>query len=340
MDSLENLYCEHKSSYGNPLCQGCSILSQSKPQHTVLDYETISKSDVLFLSESYRYRFGKVHAFTDVERETIKKHFPYRCAFSTAIKCPSVKEVDMSPDNMKICRTHLEATIDAVKPILVFACGNLAMKMLIKKSGITNKRGKAFEYSTTEGHSCVVIPIFHPYSVIKEPRHEYLFEADIKNGYEKYVLGKKSEGDFSYGVLMSVSEVEMLEYRLKQSNDTIAVDIETTGLNFLTDSIQTIAISSKDGNWVIPLDHKDSPFIKGTKQYPFIWKALRKILENPNNRKVFHNAKFDLKFLVHHGIYARNVWDTKIMHHLINENVPKSLMDLVKLYFPGELEDF
>jgi len=34
------------------------------------------------------------------------------------------------------------------------------------------------------------------------------------------------------------------------------------------------------------------------------------------------------------------VWDTKLMHHLIDENAPKSLMDLVKIYFPEELEKF
>ena len=69
-----------------------------------------------------------------------------------------------------------------------------------------------------------------------------------------------------------------------------------------------------------------------------MWVILRQILENPKSRKVFHNAKFDLKFLINYGIYPKNVWDTKIMHHLLDENLPKSLMDLVKLYFPTELE--
>jgi len=34
-----------------------------------------------------------------------------------------------------------------------------------------------------------------------------------------------------------------------------------------------------------------------------------------------------------------NVWDTKVMQHLVNENVPKSLNDLVNMYFPEELEE-
>jgi len=339
MDKLKNLYDCHKVSSTNPLCDGCSVLTSSKPCYSVEDYKNLPQGKVLFLSDSFRYRFGKASPFSDKEKELIKGIFPYSTVFSSSVKCPSVKEADMSPDDMKICRAHLEATIDAVKPILVFTCGNLAMKMLIKKSGITNKRGKSFEFTSQEGHTCTVVPLFHPFSVIKEPRHKYLFEVDIKNAYAKYILHSTNTSEFKYKVLISVTEVELMEYDLRDTSDTIAVDIETTGLNFLTDKVQTIAISTKGDNWVIPLDHKDSPFIKGTVQSPIVWKALRNVLENPNNKKVFHNAKFDLKFLKAHDINPVNVWDTKVMHHLIDENIPKSLMDLVKLYFSSELED-
>jgi len=35
-----------------------------------------------------------------------------------------------------------------------------------------------------------------------------------------------------------------------------------------------------------------------------------------------------------------NIEDTKIMHALIDENLPHGLIDLVKQYFPHELEKF
>ena len=211
------------------------------------------------------------------------------------------------------------------------------MKMLIKKSGITDKRGKAYDFTSIAGQSCVVVPIFHPYSVIKEPRHKILFQTDIKNAVEKYVFGKKSEGNFSYQTLMSIDEVAELAKKLSDTDATIACDIETTGLNFKTDTIQTIAFSTHEGNWVVPCDHKDSPF-KDLAHHDRFWTYIRGILVNSKNRKVFHNAKFDLKFLFRYNIVPTNVWDTKIMHHMINENLPKGLMDLVKLYFPTELE--
>jgi|TARA_R110002020_G_scaffold146881_6_gene321864 hypothetical protein len=323
----------------NDFCKECSILSKTKPLYCVNDYDHLKASDVLFLSDSIKYRFGKSYAFSKQEREIISEVFPgssYQTAAS--VKCPSVKEADMSPTNMEACRNFLEATIDKVKPRLVFACGNLAMKMLIKKSGITSKRGKSYEFSTDDGHTCIVVPIFHPYSVVKEPRHRILFETDIRNAYEKYVLGKTHEGKLEYKVLTEIQEVRELAERLRDTDETLAMDIETTGLNFLTDKIQTIAISSRETNWVIPCDHKDSPFKTDEPDSASMWVNLKRILENPRNKKVFHNAKFDLKFLLSYGIHTKNVWDTKIMHHLLDENLPKSLMDLVKLYFPTELE--
>lgn len=338
MFDLDKLYKDHKSKGDNPLCDGCTVLQSSKPCYSFMDYEDKGTTDVLFLSDSFRHKLGKLTAFTGPERSLIRECFGEGATFSASIKCPSVKEGDMSPDNLKICRQHLEATIDSYKPKLVFPCGNLAMKMLIRKSGISNKRGSAYEHTTEAGHSCIVVPIFHPYSVIQEPRHKFLFQTDIRNAYEKYVLCKENKDDFSYNFLEDIDDVVLLSERLRDSKETLAIDIETTGLNFLKDKIQTIAFSSEESNWVIPLDHKDSPFKKGESYNSTVIESLKRILENPHNKKVFHNAKFDLKFLLSYGIHTKNVWDTKIMHHLLDENLPKSLMDLVKLYFPSELE--
>ena len=338
MKKLEDIYQNHPSQVSNPLCEGCTILKKNKPCHSIMDYEELETSDVLFLSDSIKFKYGQPYSFGSQEMRTITKAYPYEAAFAASVKCPSVKEADMSPANMVICRQHLEETIDKVKPKLVFVCGNLAMKMLVKKSGITNKRGKIYPYTTDKGHPTQVCPIFHPYSVTKEPRHKYLFERDIHNAYDKYILEKKGEGKVKYQVLMKVEEVVELANTLSKTSDTISCDIETTGLNFLTDKVMTLAISSKDGTWVIPLAHKDSPFLENS--LTKVWGCVKDIMLNPNNKKVFHNAKFDLKFLLKAGITAVNVWDTKIMHHLIDENIPKGLKDLVKLYFPRELEEF
>ena len=335
---LSDLYANVQMPGQNPNCEGCSILGKSKPAHSILDYESLSQSDVLFLSDSFRFRLGTHQAFSDVERELLTECLGKPAAFSAAVKCPSVKEVDMSPANMKLCRKHLEDTIDVVKPRLVLTCGNLAMKMLIKKSGINDKRGKSFLYETEKGHSCTVVPIFHPYSVIKEPRHRQLFEIDIKNAWDKYISSDKTDSKFSYEMTTNIDEVRKVCKALSETEEPVACDIETTGLNFLTDSIMSIAFATSEGNWVIPCYHKDST-LSNEETLEALTVHIKSVLENPRNEKVFHNAKFDLKFLMKFGINSVNIRDTKIMHHLIDENLPKSLMDLVKLYFAEELEN-
>jgi len=336
MRELKNIYQGLKPSCSNPLCDGCTILEESKPEHAIMDYESLEEGVVLFLSDSLRSKYGQHAAFSSAERKLIEDIYPNSSLqYAAAVKCPGVKEKDMTPSNMKLCREHLDATIEKVKPKLVYTCGNLAMKMLVRKSGITNKRGKSYIYTTKSGHECTVVPIFHPYAVIREPHNRYLFEVDIKNAYEKYILKKKSTKNFSYEVLMTLEDVQKVTEDLKDTEETIAVDIETTGLNFKKDKIMSIAFSSKEKTWVIPCDHKDSPFLDTGLE----WSYIKLILENPKNKKVFHNAKFDLKFLKTYNITPKNVWDTKIMHHFINETAPKSLMDLIKLYFSDELEN-
>ena len=338
MSTLEDLYSEHKSCGDNDLCNGCSILNKSKPVHAVMDYEKKAQCDVLFLSDSLTHKFGDTKAFSNQEYNLIKECAKGEFETAASVKCPSVREVDMSPANMKICRQHLEDTLDKIQPKLVFPCGNLAMKMLIKKSGITNKRGRSYTFETEKGHEVVVVPIFHPFSVLQEPKNRYLFETDIRNAYEKYIQHKTCENKFTYNVVDTKEKLRDLANKLSSITEPVACDIETTGLDFRRDKIMTIAFSTDEGNWVVPCEHKDTPFTEPD-QKAALWFSIRKILENEKSRKIFHNAKFDLKFLINYGIYPSNIWDTKILHHILNENTPKGLMDLVKLYFSDELEN-
>ena len=207
----------------------------------------------------------------------------------------------------------------------------------IKKSGITNKRGKTFDYN-----GIPVIPIMHPASIAIEPKLVTLFQQDIRNGYNKYVLNKSSNLLVNYDIVTSLEDLDLCIGHLQTTDVDIAVDIETTGLDFKKDSIMTIAISYKrDGEYkqvIIPYIHKESPFSEEDRKTVAI--MLNNIFSNPNNKKILQNAKFDLKFLYGQGINFVNVWDTKLMSHFIREDAPKSLMDLVKQYFPEYLKDF
>ena len=117
MFELDKLY---NSVDTNELCKGCSILKKSKACHSVLDYEKMDESDILFLSDSLKYKHGETSAFSSPEYKAIKDATSLKFVCAASVKCPTVKEADMFPADMKICRQHLEATIDKVKPKLVF----------------------------------------------------------------------------------------------------------------------------------------------------------------------------------------------------------------------------
>ena len=335
--NLNNLYAE--SGVGiNPLCEGCSILKINKSEHCIVDYEDVKPVDVLFVTESYTCKnSGKCIPLPKQAKDLIEDIIvPLKVsyAFSPSVKCPSVKDADMTPTDREVCRAPLSRTIDNYKPKLVFVCGNLAMKMLIKKSGITNKRGSLYKYEDYN-----VVPLYHPYQVVVEPKNKFLFERDIKNSVDKYVFGNTTKADFDYTLLSTMEEVEEVCDELAQTSDDLACDIETTGLNFLTDTMMTIAFSTHKGNWVIPLFHKESPFTE-EEAASILVTHVKWVLENQANKKILQNCKFDIKFLLKYAISPVNVYDTKIMAHLYNEVLPKSLKDLVKLFFPEELENF
>ena len=91
--------------------------------------------------------------------------------------------------------------------------------------------------------------------------------------------------------------------------------------------------------FVIPIYHAESEFIE--RDITRIREIVQGLISDGNVVKIFHNSKFDVKFLMNWDITDfNNIEDTQIMHALADENLPHSLMDLVKQYFPHELEKF
>lgn len=326
----------------NNLCNGCSILDKNKPCHSIMDHEEEGFPDectILFVSESFKMEFGELTPFTRKEEALIEsaiekagyKHLIGHVEYTAAVKCPSVKDKDMSKDDKDICRQHIAKTVEKCKPKLIFVCGNLPMVMLTKKSGIMTKRGKIID----EYQGIPVVPIFNPTQVIVEPQNEFLFCLDIQNAIEQVLIKENTNSDFNWEV---VDTLEKLHSLVAYSLFDVAIDIETTGLDFLKDKIQTIALSfdanDKQKTVVIPIYHKDFSHPGGWVEQAI--KFLNEVFANPS-LKILHKAQFDLKFLTQLGVEVQGtICDTKIMQHLIDENLPKSLKDLVGYYFPSE----
>lgn len=235
-------------------------------------------------------------------------------------------------------RPLLEEDIAQAKPNLIFVLGNLAMKTLLRKSGIANKRGKEF-WVSIDGEDIPVVPLYHPFSIYSEPKLRGLFVQDLDNAYDKFILDKNKMANSSYKLHNNVEgALKALERTL--GYDVVAVDLETTGLDFKKDVITTLgfAVGEKDA-FVIPVNHRETEL--SDSDLDKVREAVRELFSDKRVGKVMHNCKFDLKFLANWGVTEfYNIHDTQIMHSLVNENLPHGLMDVVKQYFPHELESF
>lgn len=333
------------------ICNGCSQLKKKKPIHGYQDYiHDGQQADILVLNDSFRWSPNGITPVEGKELSLLLRAYSEAgipeedlgmISHSACIKCPYVGADDMSTNDMKICRTHLENTIKVTKPKLIICFGNVSLKMLLKKSGIMKKRGSLFDYN-----GIPVMATYSPIQVIREPKYADLFIKDISNAYKIFKEGASNQNK-DYEMVMSVSAINALIDKFKgfkTSNLPVAVDLETTGFEFNRDRIRTMGISFRD-----PQTNEKETYVllspdelgKDGYRNPFM-EFVDYFLTSPKFKKVFHNAKFDLKFLFHllykdkrlasmHAV--TNVACTKNMAKFVDENKPNSLSDLVKEFF-------
>lgn len=101
----------------------------------------------------------------------------------------------------------------------------------------------------------------------------------------------------------------------------VAVDIETNHLDFTKGDIKLISLYSAGGYSTTSSDILE----------------VKNILENDEIIKIFHNAIFDVSWLIYNGINVTNYVDTMIMAKILNLK-EVNLKFLVKKYFDVDLD--
>lgn len=121
--------------------------------------------------------------------------------------------------------------------------------------------------------------------------------------------------------------------RIIDDEREIVFDVETTGTDWLQDSIvgHVISATKADIHAYIPTKHKTDH-----QQLPhrYVTERLRKYYEDESIGKIAHNAKFDIHMLENDGIVLRGLtWDTQEAMKLLNENESSyQLKKLVQKY--------
>lgn len=126
--------------------------------------------------------------------------------------------------------------------------------------------------------------------------------------------------DTHYKTVDTVNKMTRLANKLqkhfeKPENNTIAIDLETTGLDCFEDDIVCMALTFEKHTGYNIIFPKNKAKIKS-----FLAPILP-FLQDEKITKVFHNAKFDLKFLDRYQIeVALPIEDTMILDHFLDPN--------------------
>jgi DNA polymerase I-like protein with 3'-5' exonuclease and polymerase domains len=126
--------------------------------------------------------------------------------------------------------------------------------------------------------------------------------------------------DRHFSKFSSATIEECVEYCA--SKRILGVDTETEGFSFITKKMIMFQIGDMDRQYVIDTRFQSI-------------EPLRYVLESKDIVKVFHNAKFDYKFIRAVGICTENVWDTFLVERVIHcgkDNIRFGLAHVVKRY--------
>ena len=309
------------------------------------DTEFHGTEKIVFLHDCLHRKQGKLYQFPDNQfaileellRKTSVPQDSYQ--FVAAIKCANITEDDVTTAMFHEHREYLEEDIKNLDPDLIIPLGNLALKTLTKKSGITMKRGNEF-FVEIDDKRYPIVPTLHPFALYAEPKVRKLFLQDIDNAYAKFILKTNKFDDSPYELVNGdINRFDEL-MDIAETHDAVAFDLETEGLDFKKHNIQTIGFSYGEKQaFVVPIHHKEGEFTPTELDY--VKGRIQRLMADKDTVKVAHNASFDLKFLMNWGITKfAEIQDTKVIHALVDENKPHALLDLVKEYFPQELEAF
>lgn len=311
----------------DPNCRRCPLGALQPPGKTCLPgYGPINSPAVVIgeapgareqdLMKPFSGRSGEILDKT-LERVGLKREEIF---ILNVLCCRIIGNEEPTDEMISSCKIFFDKQISMVKPKYALLLGKTALRSL----GIKSK-----EYNVPfKWGDITCIYSVHPAYVLRNPSQYPLF----LNGLEllKKLLDKKEEIEPPFVLIKSLREFgEMLkELRGKQ----FSFDLETKGVDPLPGGILTISFSNGQKSWVLPLEHPESPF---TWQRDHIWNILKDLFLS-NSVKIAWNSKYDLKWLNSRGISVSNIEDGQLLAYFVNENLPLSLEDQIRLHLsPG-----
>lgn len=229
-----------------------------------------------------------------------KKHF----LLVNALQCkpPSKKKPALVDQAVGACQDHLMSILCAHPRKAILALGNSAVRSVTGNMGykITQVRGQIL-HSRRVGAE--VVPAVHPAALLRGTGNVRQFRDDLLVFLELCRLNLSNQA----GYVEPEYDVHN-EWRpsWNPSKKYVAADIETTGFHHLADRMLCQGVADTPGHAHV--------FPEGTSI-----ETLKEVFERRDVSFVWHNGKFDCKFLRHAGIDARVDEDTMLLSYCLDE---------------------
>ena len=164
---------------------------------------------------------------------------------------------------------------------------------------------------------------------LSEVYKELEFNSWLQEVPEKIV---KTEVNSSY---VCISTEKSLKELIKKASKakTIALDTETTGLDYMDTELVGISLSYKAGEaYYIPLNHDDDSVDQLA--LDIVLKELRPLLESSSNKIIGQNIKFDKNVLAKYGVDIASIKnDTMMMSYVLDASATRHNLDALSSYY-------
>ena len=193
-------------------------------------------------------------------------------------------------------------------------------------------------------HELVKIKIDVPLDVgiedlqVQEPSSEKLselykeleFNTWLQESPQKKIIPPSI--DSSYECISTQDDLKKLIKKASKAK-TIAIDTETTGLDYMDADLVGISISYEPGQAAyIPISHEDdsSPQL----EMDYVLQELRPLLEDSNEKIIGQNIKFDKNILARYGINISSIKnDTMMMSYVLDASATRHNLDALSSYY-------
>src|SRR5271166_6669410 len=235
---------------------------------------------------------------------------------TNSVKCRTQDNAEPAPAEVNACRIYLKEEIENVRPKIIVALGNTALRALTARSGVTNLRGTVLALRHEFNSDCSVVATFHPSAVVRFEKYRRSVIEDFRR-VESLLSGKTTDVPVRWGYY-SHDDGPSFDVHVW------SFDTETTGLDPNAEDFRFRMLGIDDGRKVS---------IFPTADIPAGVRLLRRALSN-GIRVVGHNSQFFDRHVLQrvYGEDLQEVDDTLLMHYCLQEDGRHNLELLATSY--------